>query len=103
MTTSQDNPNDMFWLARYAHNTLGPLFAQAKTIEPSLTYSIQITFADTESVHNGNHLGVYAHWDRDGMFQYSPWLRDKAAVDFFAAKVRDDVANLRPLETGIPA
>ena len=94
MTSSKNNPNDMFWLARYAHNTLAPIFAEAKAIEPTLTYSIQLTFADVESVHNGDHLGVYAHWDRDGMFQYSPWLRTKGEVDFFADKVQADVAEL---------
>lgn len=103
MTTSQDNPNDTFWLARYAHNQLAPLIAQAKAAEPSLTLIIQLTFADTESVYEGNSINVYSHWDREGMFQYVTWLRTTAEVDKLAAKVADDVANLKPLETGIPA
>jgi len=27
MTNPKDNPNDTFWLARYAHNTLNPVIA----------------------------------------------------------------------------
>ena len=103
MTTPKNNPNDTFWLARYAHTQLAPLFEQAKTIEPSLMFAIQLTFADAESAYHGDHVSVYAHWDRKGMFQYSMWHRTKEDVDQFAAKVAADVANLKPLEPGMPA
>jgi hypothetical protein len=97
MTSIKNNPNDTFWLARYAHTTLAPLFAKAAAVEPTLTFHIELTFADVESVHRGNHVSVHSHWARDGMFQYSPWLRTKADVDLLAAKVADDVAALSPL------
>lgn len=103
MTTPKDNAHDTFWLGRYAHNKLAPLFAQAKTIEPSLMFMISLTFADEESAYNGNHVSVYAHWDRDGMFQYSSFLRTAADVDRLATKIREDVANLKPLQVGISA
>ena len=103
MASPKNNPNDTFWLARYAHTQLAPLFAQAKAIEPSLMFAIHLNFADAESAFHGDHVNVYAHWDREGMFQYSTWLRTKDDVDRFAAKVAADVANLKPLETVVQA
>ena len=95
MTSIQNNPNDMFWLARYAHNQLAPLFAQAKAIEPTIEVSIEMTFADEESKFSkDSHIGVNSHWARDGMFQHSTWMRTQADVDFFAAKLAADVAKL---------
>jgi len=94
MTSLKDNPNDTFWLARYAHNKLAPLFAQAKAIEPSLMFAIDLTFADEGSQHRGNHISVASHWDREGMFQMSWWIFTKAELDRFAAKVAADVATL---------
>jgi hypothetical protein len=99
MTQSQNTSHDIFWLARYAHNTLAPVFAQAKAIEPSLQFQIEITFADEDSkFSHENHITIASHWGRDGMFQYSTWLRTKADVDRFAAKVEGDVTNLQPLD-----
>ena len=48
MTTLTDH--DVFWLARYAHNTLAPLFAEVKAIEPSLRFSIELAFANPGKV-----------------------------------------------------
>lgn len=97
MTSTKNNPNEIFWLARYAHNQVAPLIEQAKEVEPSLHFNVQINFTAGHPVFKGNHLGVFVHWDRDGMFQYEPVLRDKAAVDAFAAKLAADVANLQPV------
>lgn len=98
------NPNDIFWLARYAHNQTAPLFAQAKAIEPSIHTSIQISFA-SEEVPGGREssINVYAHWGRDGMFLYAACLKDKAAVDGLLGSLEEKVAALRPLETVIAA
>jgi hypothetical protein len=98
MTSTKNSSHDIFWLARYAHNKTAPLIEQAKAIEPSIMFSIHITFADEGTVYDGNNIGIYSHWDRDGMFQYSTWLRTKADVDRFVAKVEGDVANLQPLD-----
>jgi len=99
MTSTKNSSHDIFWLARYAHNTLAPVFAQAKTVEPSLQFQIKITFADEDSKFSKeNHITVASHWGRDGMFQLSSWLRTKADVDRFAAKSAGDVANLQPLD-----
>lgn len=95
MTTPQNNPNDTFWLARYAHNQLAPLFAQVKAIEPSLQFHVELTFADEDSKFSkDSHISVTSHWDREGMFQNSSWLRNKTDVDRFVIKVEADVAKL---------
>lgn len=94
MTSTQHNPNDTFWLARYAYNQLAPLFTRAKDVEPTLIFAIEVTFADETTAHGGNHISVSSHWERDGMFQLSTWLRDRADVDRFVAKVAADVAAL---------
>jgi hypothetical protein len=100
MTSPNSNPNDTFWLARYAHNQLEPLFDQAKAIEPTLSFHIEINFADEDSKFGSeNYVSINAHWDRGGMFQSSSWLRDKADADRFVAKVKADVANLETLAT----
>lgn len=104
MTSNQSSAHYIFWLARYAHNTLAPILNQAKVIEPSIQFQIDMTFADAESVHSwAPHISVSSHWSRDGMFQMSSWLESKADIDRFAAKVAGDVAILQPVETGIAA
>lgn len=98
MTTSNANPNDTFWLARYAFNKLAPLFTRAKAAEPTLSFHIEINFADEDSKFGSeNYLNISAHWDRDGMFQHSDWLRSQAEVDLFTAKVTVAVAELETL------
>lgn len=96
--------HDIFWLARYAHNTLNPLFEQAKSIEPSIQWSTDITFGHEAAVYAKQiKMTVSSHWGRDNMFQMTGWLVTKADVDQFAAKLAKDVAALQPLEVGIAA
>jgi hypothetical protein len=104
MTSPKHNPNDTFWLARYAHNTLAPIFAKAKAIEPTLSIHVELNFSDEDSRFGySNSLSVNAHWSRKGLFQMSPQMRTQADVDRFAEKVAADVAALRPLTVGTPA
>ncbi|HEY8700081.1 MAG TPA: hypothetical protein VIM08_03800 [Arthrobacter sp.] len=94
--TSRQNPNDIFWLARYAHNQTASLFEQAKAVEPSTDFRINIEFCDVATVYKGNHIGINSHWNRKEplMFQQSTWLYTKADVDRFAAKLAADVFKL---------
>ncbi|MDQ5860643.1 MAG: hypothetical protein M3536_00060 [Actinomycetota bacterium] len=104
MTSPKTTAHDIFWLARYAHNVTAPLFAQAKAIEPTISFSIEINFSEPGARFFETHaIVISAWWIRDGMFQMSSRLETKEAVDRFAAKVEGDVANLQPLETWIAA
>lgn len=83
------NPNRMFWLARYAHNTLDPLLKQAKEFEPSLHWTIELNFADQDSRHyKYNFININAFWSRDGMFLYETHLVLSENVDRVARKVQ---------------
>lgn len=104
MSTEKQNPNDIFWLARYAHNQLTPLFEKAMTVEPTISHAVEIHFSRAESHYfDENALTISAWWNRDGMFQYSPRLLNKADVDRFVAKVEGDVAKLKPLDVEVAA
>jgi len=88
--------HDVFWLARYAHNQLAPLFEQAKLVEPTTSFNIIMNFGDVEAYsYRENSLEVYSHWGRDGMFQMTTRLKNKAALDLFIAKLRKDVEKLQ--------
>jgi len=94
-TTHDTKPNAVLALAQYAYTRVEPLFAQAKAVEPSIQFDIDLVFADERSVyHKEAHLQVSSHWNRDGMFQMSSHLQSMADVDLFASNLTDDVANL---------
>ena len=88
---SHTNPNDTFWLARYAHNTLAPLIEAAKQYEPSISLHIELTF-DIERSYRaaGSFLTVRAHWDRKQplMLLRTSDLTTKEGVDKVAAEVQ---------------
>ncbi|WP_346924636.1 hypothetical protein [uncultured Arthrobacter sp.] len=92
MTTPTDH--DVFWLARYAYNTLAPLIAEAKSIEPSIRFSLEMRFPNTETHHGDGSIAAYAHWDRDDMFLYTPAQRTKADIDKLADVLRGKVDKL---------
>jgi len=82
-------------LAQYAHTRLEPLFARAKAVEPSIMFSIEAWFADEDSsIYKTSHVQVWAHWDRENVFQHSPHLESMPDVDRFTAKVEADVVDL---------
>lgn len=90
------NANDLFWLARYAHNTLAPLFNEAKAIVPTIQFHIELNFADADSAHNKyNSLNVASHWSRSDMFVHSICNQTKADIDQLAERVRADVDKLK--------
>lgn len=88
------NDNEVFWLARYAHNTLAPLFKEAQAIEPSIKYTIEMHFYNPEVRFTGS-IGVYAHWDRPGMFLHTLSQKSKADIDTVARSLREKLADLK--------
>lgn len=93
MKTNTDH--EVFWLARYTHNTLAPLIAEAKAIEPSIRLSIELAFANPSKPFTHGHVNVYAHWDRDKMFLYDMRHRTKVDIDKLADQVKDKIAGLK--------
>lgn len=90
----QINDHEVFWLARYAHNTLAPLLKEAREYEPSMDFTIQMAFCNEDSpFHKYSHIVVSSHWKRDGMFHLSTTLTDKGGVDHVASNVRDFIAK----------
>lgn len=83
--------HDVFWLARYAHNTLEPLITAAKQYDPTIQWSIELVFADKDShFAKDNHIDLKAHWKRDRpiMLFQSTHRHTKADVDAVAALVQ---------------
>jgi len=96
---STSNPNTILALAQYAYTRVAPLFAQAKTVDPSIQFRLELNFADEASIiYKDNHLHVSSHWSRDGMFQWSRSLRTMEDVDAYAAALADDVATIQAPE-----
>lgn len=92
------NDHEVFWLARYAHNTLAPLIKEAQTIDPSIRFSIEMRFENANTEFGDGHVNAYAHWDRkDGMFLYSTWNVSESDIDNLATQVRDKTAGLVPV------
>jgi hypothetical protein len=98
-TTHDTKPNAVLALAQYAYTRVAPLFAQAKTIDPSIQFKLELNFADEASIiYKDDHLHVSSHWSRDGMFQWSRSLRTMEDVDAYAAQLADDVATIQAPE-----
>lgn len=87
--------HEVFWLARYAHNTLAPLFAEVKAIEPSIRFSIEMAFQNPDRPHTRGSINVYGHWDRESMFLYQTQLGTKAAIDKLALQIKDKIDKLK--------
>jgi hypothetical protein len=103
--------HDVFWLARHAHNTLDPLFKEARQSEPTIHFILNLNFAAEHPVYKADSLGIMGHWDKEGMFIFQPRLHTPEDVAKVAAKIQEficseqaaTVATLQPLEVGIPA
>jgi len=94
MSTPTDH--DIFWLARYAHNKLAPLFAEVKTLEPQIRFSIEMVFANPDRPYTEGFVTVYGHWTRKEplMFLSASRQHSKADIDLVAELVRDKIAHL---------
>jgi hypothetical protein len=89
---------EVFWLARYAHNKLAPLFKEAKAIEPSLRFSIELRFHNPNKEFAEGRVAVFGHWDRTttpAMFLYSTRNETKADIDQLAVQVKADIDRLK--------
>jgi len=88
-----ETAHDVFWLARYAHNTLDPLLRQARELEPSLSFGIEMLF-NTEACPftKTHHLIINSHWNRGGMFIQTTTIRTPEQIDALAGKVGDWIA-----------
>lgn len=86
----------VFWLARYAHNKLQPLFNELREIEPSIYTEIGLRFPTSDSVYPGlNGIQVSVHWKREGMFLHSSSLRSADEIDALAVEVKADIEKLK--------
>jgi hypothetical protein len=94
--------HDVFWLARYAHNTLDPLFKAARQYDPTIHFILNLNFAADHPVYKADSLGIYGHWAGDGMFIYRPRMSTTAEVQAVAAWVQEFIdaeqAKLEALE-----
>lgn len=93
MSTLTDH--DVFWLARYAHNTLAPLFAEAQQVEPTTKFDIDMNFHNPSAELADGYINIYGHWKRDGMFLYSTRSHSTADIDKLAVKIRADIEKLK--------
>lgn len=86
MNPSQDNPNDTFWLARYAHNTLTPV--------------IESLPGRTDKVFAYLYLGMTAHPQFPGLCIYVHQMGLQGMVDSNTYRVTkesiDTMAKLLP-------
>jgi hypothetical protein len=88
--------HDLFFLAHYAYNTLNPLVAEAKAIEPSVQFGIDITFGHDDAAYTKVHkISAELHWDRDGMLAQSWSIKTKSDVDLFAETLRGKIDKLK--------
>lgn len=71
----------MFWLARYAYNQLAPALEEARRIEPSIYYRIELDF-------QSDLIVIAVHWDREGMFEYNHLVRAAEDVDRSVKRIR---------------
>lgn len=101
------NPNDIFWLARYAHNTVAPLIAEAQQYEKSISFKIELRFASADgSYPKTDAVNVLGFWERDRplMFLHENGLTTKEAVDKVAAKVQEFInAEQAAIVVALPA
>jgi hypothetical protein len=83
------NPNDIFWLARYAHNEVTPL------IKADVRLIIHLNFRGDHNL-DGIDIWVMPPDERGRTIQYKTGVKTKEQADQF-------VATLQPLEVGIAA
>jgi hypothetical protein len=82
------NPNDLFWLARYAHNTVA-------TLAEALNAKLQIIL-DIGGRYEGVQVWLLPKGGVGDVIAWKTGIETKEQVDQF-------VATLQPLEVGIAA
>lgn len=84
--------HDIFWLARYAHNTLAPLVKLARDYEPSFTFSVGMNFDHPDAPYlKYHHLDIYvrAEGQSNTILTSTHAATTTDQIDGLAAKVRD--------------
>ena len=89
-----ESAHDVFWLARYAHNTIAPLITAAQQYDPSATLEIQMGFYHADSPYFGQHhltIAVRAKSQPNQIMAFSTGrlVATTAQVDAEAAKVQE--------------
>ena len=85
-----ESAHDVFWLARYAHNTIDPLIKAAQQYDPSISLNVGMDFAHDKSPFTKEFsVAVTAHWERPLMFLQSYGLTTTAQIDRVAATVQE--------------
>lgn len=77
-------PQEVFWLARYAHNKLSPVFDRVREKEPSAREGIDMGFDQPGFGQGFMHVTVKCHWARAGMFSHDICLTTSDEVDRLA-------------------
>lgn len=88
--------HDVFWLARYTHNALQPLIVQAREVDPSIRFHVEMSF-DEGATHGQkfNNISVSSHWASHGMFLYEICLTTKEEVDRMADRMKKNIETLK--------
>jgi len=109
MTTLTDH--EVFWLARYAHNVIAPIVAEARKYEPSTQFDIEMSFCNEDSpFHKANHVTVWvrAKGQPNDHVAHETVTTTRAQVDALAVRVQEfigirqtkaEVAALEPAFT----
>jgi broad specificity phosphatase PhoE len=85
MTSPKDNPNDVFWLARYAHNTLNPVIAKLPGQDDKRFAYLYLGI--TEHKFYGG-LNIYVHGNGlDNMVDSHTYRVTKESVDDMAERL----------------
>jgi hypothetical protein len=85
MTSPKNNPNDTFWLARYAHNTLTPVI-EALPGQTDKVYAYLYLGLSAHPHHGG--LSIYVHqMGLEGMVDSNTYLATKESVDAMAERL----------------
>lgn len=88
--------HELFFLAHYSYNILNPLVEEAKAIEPTTQFYIDLAFGHEQAVFTKAHRVVAEiHWDRDGMLARSTPMKTKTEVDLFAEVLRAKIETLK--------
>lgn len=102
MTTLTDH--EVFWLARYAHNTLAPVVAEARKYAPSIQFDIEMSFCTEDSpFHKVNHVTVWvrAKGQPHSSVAHETVMTTRAQVDALVERVRAKIDSLAPVPVSV--
>ncbi|MCW2132931.1 hypothetical protein [Arthrobacter sp. VKM Ac-2550] len=92
--TTKTTAHDLFWLARYAYNTLNPAVQELREVVPSARFSIDLKF-DNRQYSKPTHLTIAVFWDREGMVEHGIVLTTTDQIDRSVETVRSKTAQIK--------